>query len=550
MTAGTFGLLPEAPDVPPFPAEVSGQTGFAPTAMDVLRVTPVDRLRDLTFPQAGDASDVYTLQTDAGTGYIDQGTGALLAWQGLDGWGRAGEIVYMLHTGQGAPLLGLVLGLMTLGIPAMAVTGTLIWARGRRARPRIRANAAPGQAETVLLVGSEGGSTWGFAATLHAALTAAGQTVHTAPMSGFAPGRYSRARRIIALAATYGEGDAPASAKGFIDRLAALDTAPGAPLAVLGFGDRSFPGYCAYAEQVTALAAEKGWAALLPLATVDRQSPQDFTRWGRDLGAALGLPLELNHQPVAPRSAALTLIDRRDYGAEVQAPTAILRFALPRAGLWHRLTGRGFGGFEAGDLLGILPEGSDVPRLYSLASSRRDGFVEICVRKHPGGLCSGQLLALAPGDSLRGFIRHNPAFRPVRGKAPVILIGAGTGIGPLAGFIRANRARRPMHLYFGARHPESDMLYDRDLVEWYEQGRLASLATAYSRTPTRAYVQDALRNDASALTRDIAAGAQVLVCGGREMAHGVAEALSEILAPMGLSPALLKAEGRYGEDVY
>jgi sulfite reductase (NADPH) flavoprotein alpha-component len=550
MTAGTFGLVPEGAAAPRFPTEVSDKAGFPPAQMDVLRITPVDGLRELTFPASGDTSDVFTLQTDAGTGYIDQGTGALLSWQALDAWGRANEIVYMLHTGQGAPLLGLVLGLMALGIPAMAATGMIVWATGRRGRPRIRANAAASQAETVLLVGSEGGSTWGFAATLHAALTAAGQRVHSAPMSSFSPRRYTHGKRILVLAATYGEGDAPATAKGFIGRLAALSDAPPSPLAVLGFGDRSFPDYCGYAERVARLAEEKGWTTLLPMATVDRQSAQDFTRWGRDLGAALGIELELNHQPVPPRTAALTLVERRDYGAEMQRPSAILRFALPRVTFWQRLAGRGLGGFSAGDLLGVVPEGSEVPRLYSLASSRRDGFVEVCVSKHPGGLCSGQLLALRPGDQVRAFVRRNPSFRPARGKAPLLLIGAGTGIGPLAGFIRANRSRRPMHLYFGTRHPKSDMLYDRELPGWQEEGRLASLATAFSRTLERAHVQDALRRDAAQVTRAIAEGAQIMVCGGREMAAGVAEAIADILAPMGLSPAMLKAEGRYVEDVY
>lgn len=113
------------------------------------------------------------------------------------------------------------------------------------------------------------------------------------------------------------------------------------PLAVLGFGDRSFTEYCAYAQAVATAAQAKGWAELLPLDTVDRQSPQDFARWGRALGQVLGTPLELAHQPVTPATQALTLISRRDYGAEVQAPTAILRFALPKRTLWQRLTGRG-----------------------------------------------------------------------------------------------------------------------------------------------------------------------------------------------------------------
>ncbi len=118
-------------------------------------------------------------------------------------------------------------------------------------------------------------------------------------MSGFDPARHPRAERFLVLAATYGDGDAPASAKGFLDRLGRLPVPP-APLAVLGFGDRSFPGFCAYADAVAQAARAKGWAELIPRDTVDRQSPQDFARWGRALGAAMGIDLELAHQPAVP----------------------------------------------------------------------------------------------------------------------------------------------------------------------------------------------------------------------------------------------------------
>lgn len=552
MTAGTFGLIP-GDGATAFPSEVSGRTGAAPGAMPLLRETPVASLRELTFPDPDDPTDVFTLKTGAGEGYLDQGTGAMLAWADFGAWQRLSETVSMLHTGQGAALLGLILGLMALGAPVMAATGVILWAQARRARPRIsriRANAVAGQADVILLVGSEGGSTWGFAATLHDALTRAGHKVHTGAMAQFSPGRYKRAERMILLAATYGEGAAPASANGFLERLEAVPRAQTLPLAVLGFGDRQFPKFCGYATEVAGIAAARGWPELLPMATVDRQSPQEFARWGRDLGKMLGHPLELSHSPVKPRSHALTLISRRDYGAEMQAPAAILRFALPKAGILERLTGHGFARFSPGDLLGILPEGSPVPRFYSLASGRRDGFIEICVSRHPGGLCSGQLLDLQPGDSMPGFIRRNPAFRPARNHRPVILIGAGTGIGPLAGFARSNARRRPMHLYFGARHPDSDLFYGEETRDWQEDGRLTSVTTAFSRGVSRTYVQDVLRADAARIAHLISEGAQVLVCGGREMAAGVAEVLSDILAPTGMTPALLKAEARYVEDIY
>lgn len=550
MTASTFSLLP---DDPAEPAALPAQAGLArldPAQIPLFVDTPATALKELTFPLADDPTDVYTLTTAGGTARLDTGTGKVLSSAVPTVWERATDIVLMLHTGQGAAVLGLILGLMALTVPVLALTGVVHWLAARRSGTRLRGNVAAGQAETILLVASEGGTTWGFARTLRNALTAAGHSVHAAPLSQFDPARYGHARRFLILAATYGEGESPAAARGMVERIRRLASPPAAPFAVLGFGDRSFPEFCAYAADLAATARGIGWPELLPMATVDRQSPQDFARWGRDLGAALGLDLELSHLPEVPRAEALQLISRRDYGAEVQAPTTILRFALPRAGLWARLTGQGFARFEAGDLLGVLPEGSTVPRFYSLASGSRDGFVEICVRRHPGGLCSGQLTGLEPGATVAAFLRRNPGFRPLKGRAPVILIGAGTGIAPLAGFARTNRRHRPMHLYFGARSPGSDLLYGEEIVGWQQDGRLTASTTAFSRHGRKQYVQDALRADAARLVQLIGAGAQVMVCGGREMAGAVREVLAEILAATGQSPAGLKAEGRYAEDVY
>ncbi|WP_417606066.1 DUF2271 domain-containing protein [Primorskyibacter flagellatus] len=88
------------------------------------------------------------------------------------------------------------------------------------------------------------------------------------------------------------------------------------------------------------------------------------------------------------------------------------------------------------------------------------------------------------------------------------------------------------------------------LRAWQETGLLTRLVTAVSRGANPHYVQGALRGDADQVAQLIRDGARVMVCGGRDMAAGVADALAEILAPTGLTPAVLKAEGRYVEDVY
>lgn len=542
MTAANFDLLPNDEANPAFPKAVSGQTGIAPALIPTFLATPVAALRDLTFP--AEAADVYTLTTGQGMHYIDQGTGAELSFAAPGPWAQIYGWIYLLHTGQGASLWGLVLGLIALSVPVLAVTGTLIWAKGRGHgfRGAVAANAA----QIVILVGSEGGTTWGFAATLARALVAAGQSVHLAALSSFAPERYKMARQIVVMTATWGDGAAPTSAKGALEKL----SAPTVPMTVLGFGDSSFAHFCAYAAEFDQKARANGWQMLMQADQINRQSPQDFNRWGRAFGQAIGLALDLNHQPSLPRALPLALLTRRDYGEAVQAPAAILRFAIPKLSFWQWITGRGFGRFQAGDLLGVLPKGATTPRYYSLASGSKDGFLEIAIRKYPGGLCSGQLIALQQGEIAMGFLRRNPDFHPDDRKTPLILIGAGTGIGPLAGFIRQNRAKRPIHLWFGARHPDADMFFGAELADWTKGGRLTTLHTAFSRHGRKIYVQDALRENGETLRSLIAAGAKIMVCGGRDMASGVREALGDILASAGLTAAELKMQGRYVEDVY
>lgn len=548
MTACTFGLLPEGVAAPAVPATVSGQTGVALTAIPTLSNTRLADLHSLRFPVAADPMDVFTLKTAQGEGYLDQGTGAVLSWAEPSWTNRVSDIMMMLHTGQGMAWLAVFLALSSLGVPLLGWTGVAMWIGSRKSFKV--ASTPAGEADTIILVGSEGGTTHGFANTLHATLTAAGYRVHIGSMVKFDPERWPMAQRIILMTATHGNGEAPSCARHFLDSFQRHPAKLGVQLSVLGFGDRSFPSFCGFATKIARTAKTMGWAELIPFSTVDRQSPQDFARWGRGLADALGCDFELNHRPKACKTWDLSLISRREYGADVQAITAILRFALPRRTLWQRLRGEGIPHFEAGDLIAVLPEGSDRPRFYSLASSRRDGFIEICVRRQAGGLCSGQLTALEPGERISAFLRPNPAFRPIKGNKPVILIGAGAGIGPLAGFARANHTRRPMHVYVGIRHMDSDPLYGEELSAWTRQGRLTSVSTACSRGHTPAYVQDVLRKDAARLGRMIAAGGQVLVCGGRDMATGVAAALADIIAPHGLSLAHLKAEGRYAEDIY
>lgn len=547
MSASIFNLLPESTGAE-FPSQISEKTGFDIAKSPLLLSLPADELRNLKFPVAGDSADAYTVATTSGEGFIDQGTGVTLNWTDATLLDRVSSTAQMLHTGEGASVLGLILGLSAFGVPAMAWTGTKKWAAGHTRR-KTRTTRIE-DADAVIMVGSEGGTTWAFAETLARELEVNGARIHVHALSAFDPAQWNSAKMAFILAATYGDGEAPSSANTFIEKLTALPKAPSTPVAILGFGDRSYPEFCGYARAIANAAEAKGWKQVLPLDMIDRRSSQDFTRWGQSLSALLKRPFTLEHQSVLPVNRPLTLLSRRDYGQSVQTPGAILRFALPEETLAERVFGKGFGSFVAGDLLSVLPEGSNVPRLYSLASAKRDGFIEICVRKHFGGLCSGQLMALRPGDTIEASLRENPAFRDRPSTAPLILIGAGTGVGPLAGFIRANGKNRPLHLFFGTRHVDSDFYYAEELAEWQLDGRITKLSMAFSRGTRPHYVQDTLKLEADRVAALVRDGASIMVCGGRDMAIGVKSVISDILEPHGISTAMLKSEGRYAEDIY
>ena len=433
-----------------------------------------------------------------------------------------------------------------VGAGAPGGIGLMMWRRRRADRATPFASAPVASADTVILVGSDGGSPRGFATTLAVALTGHGHRVHLADMNDLTEA-HVRAERLLVLAATWGDGSAPASARHFIDRLAMIEGRTS--VAVLGFGDRTFPDFCGYGRAVAAALEAKGFPSLLDFKRIDRRSAQEFARWGRDLGAALGHDLVLDHVGERPATSALALIEREDYGVAVGAPVAILRFAAP---LDRRSLRRGrLPAFEAGDLLGVVPPGETMPRFYSLASSASDGVVEICVRRMPGGVCSTFLHDLRPGDGIDAFVRSNPSFRPADAAPSLILIGAGAGIGPLAGFVRANDGARPVHLYWGGRSPASDFLYEHELARALAEKRLTSLTTAFSRDPRAgAYVQDRIAADAHRLRDLVRAGAQILVCGSRDMAHAVTHTMEAILHPLGTDVATLRAGGRYVEDVY
>lgn len=553
LSTTTMGLVSSGTETSVrYPESLEELSPVAPYLLSGLIELPLSNVSEIVFPIPEDWFDVFAVKTHSSYVFFDQFAGEKLAEQSFSITQKIFNIFTLLHTAEGAALWGVIAGISVLSVPVFAVTGFLIWLkRVSRKTVRSKHQITNDLAEIVIVVGSENNATWGFAIALRDALLRHKFLVHLCAMDDLGAS-YKKAKQLLVLTSTYGDGDAPQNARKFEKRLQGLPLNQLPKFAVLGFGDKAFPKFCKYAYTAQSSLTRTHRMPLLPLFEVNKQSAQAFKQWTQMLGSALGIELAVEYNPMRAKTQRLVLQDKKVFGQDLQQPTAVLRFEA------ERTVEKGFRSnteivpdHEAGDFAAIYPPNSDVARRYSLASCKREQCVEICVARQAGGVCSTYLNTLSIGDTIEVAIEPNAHFKaPTKKQQPIVMIGAGTGIAPFAGMIRNNMRHQHIDLFWGNRHPKSDFLYEHDIKDWLSDNRLKNFYPAFSRTEKPAYVQDIMRDRTHYLSDLVRQGATIMVCGSHAMAEGVRAELENIASLVGLSVTELKRRGRYLEDIY
>jgi CDP-4-dehydro-6-deoxyglucose reductase len=214
--------------------------------------------------------------------------------------------------------------------------------------------------------------------------------------------------------------------------------------------------------------------------------------------------------------------------------------------------------FHAGQYLDVLLEGGR-RRSFSIASPPHDArLIELHVRRVAGGGFTERLFGgedgsagapLAAGSLLR---IEGPLGQFVyrAGAGPLVMVAGGTGFAPLKSILRhvlETGIRRPIHLYWGARH-QQDLYEEARVLEWL--GRFAQLtytavlseATRIEATHQRTgWVHEAVLADHPSL-----AGTEVYAAGPPAMI----EALRASFPRHGLEPGRLYFDSfDYAPDV-
>ncbi|NQD91600.1 flavodoxin, partial [Pseudomonas sp. CrR25] len=227
--------------------------------------------------------------------YVDKSFGAQLL-----------ASVYALHVGSYFGLPGRILMLLaSAAMPLFAVTGWLLYLdrrRKQRAVQSARGSLAPlAERDGGWLVGfaSQSGFAEQLAWQTAGQLQAAGLAVSVQPLARLDEQMLRQVQQALFVVSTFGDGEAPDSARGFERKLLGQALAlPHLRYAMLALGDRQYAQFCGFARRVQGWLAEQGARPLFDAVQVDAGDARALAAWQRQLGELTGAqPLASGERP-------------------------------------------------------------------------------------------------------------------------------------------------------------------------------------------------------------------------------------------------------------
>lgn len=441
----------------------------------------------------------------------------------------------------------------------LLVVGAVAWSRARARRAAAaRAGALTSNGEAVVVAfASQTGLAEELAWMTARSLSDAGTGARVVPLGELDAAALKAGGRLLIVASTTGEGDAPDGVSRFLRHtMGAPADLSGLGYGLLALGDRTYADFCGFGRALDGWLQRSGAEPLFDRVEVDDGDTGAIRHWQHQLGLLTGSTIQPDWTP--PAYDRWTLVERRHLNPGSPGGEAWLLGFAPDG---HKPD------WVAGDIAEIgLPARSDGTgpgsREYSVASLPRDGRAEFIVRRmtRPDGspgLASGWLThELAVGDAVDMRIRANRSFHGPDAGTPLILIGNGTGLAGLRAHwkARAGHAHGGTWLMFGERTRAHDAFLDEELQTALRVRDLTRLDRVFSRDagPNGVggrYVQSLIAEHADDLRAWVDRGAAIHVCGSLEgMSKGVQAALAEALGAERL--AELTETGRYRRDVY
>lgn len=484
------------------------------TEFGLFKNTRLSALRELEYPFSEFVEDYYMVRLRDRELYLNQVTGEVLAEEKYPVINIISTWATVLHTGEGSIMWSAILGLGSLSIPFLTVTGFIVYFK--RPRTKIKNLHSKNESEYVILTGTEGGTTLQFAQELHKQLLLAGKKSHLALMNQYT--HFKKMEHLIVITATYGQGEAPATADKFLQLVKKNHQKKTFKYSVVGFGSMAYPNFCQFAyEADNVLREANNSSALQEVFTVNDQSFEAFLNWSKSWSEKVGLEIQLEKlKPISKPKPPSTFIvlDKTENSHD---GTFLLS-----------LSNQNGSTPISGDLLSVVPADGARERLYSIGKLDTTTLL-ISIRRHQQGLCSNYLYQLKQGEKLSATVVGNRNFHFPKNTKRTILIATGTGIGPFLGMIQGNNKKKEIHLYWGARTIDSFNLYKDYIERALQERKLTNFKTAYSRNqPEKIYVQHLVQRDKDLFLEVLKNKGCIMICGSIAMQKEVLQELRQL----------------------
>jgi sulfite reductase (NADPH) flavoprotein alpha-component len=479
------------------------------------RATTLDQIRKVDFPFSENPEEYYQIALKNKEIRINQQTGQIVSQANYPFVALASHLSWKLHTGEGNVFWSIVLLLASASILFFMYSGFAMTLKRRKKVKTISIMPDKDDCELVILVGSETGTTFDFARRLYTSLNAAGKKVYMTELNKYCT--FAKAKRIIILTATYGEGEPPSNARKFEAIFSTIQQPNKIRYSVVGFGSLEYPDYCEFAIKVDALLQiHPDFQPLFPLYKINNADAADFENWVKQLSKQIDISLSIQ-QPKKIKKQLKQIPFEVLERTELNLDDTFLIRLKPKKKIK----------FTSGDLLVIFIKGTAITRQYSIA--RIGDEILLSVKKHEFGQCSSYLYELSKGDTIEAAVKANQHFHFPKKTTAAVLIANGTGIAPYLGMIEQNRDAT-INLFWGGRTVASSAIYDDILKGIISKNQNNTIHKSYSREGSKEYVQNLVIQQKDTVLKTIQEGGVVMICGSLAMQHDVLDVLENLLA--------------------
>ncbi len=242
--------------------------------LNTIYLSDVNRV---SYPFSRDEDQVYRIELKDRIFSVSQGDFSILNEEIYPFHRILKQWNYYIHTGESNLFIAFILTLTALALVFFIFSGLKITSKTSWDLFKLNKNNLQ-EASVIILYGTETGNSYQFAKRLAKTLRKEHHTVGLTSLNNY--GVFPKAKSILILTATYGDGEAPSNADRFEKKINRSAQPHNINFSILGFGSKIYPKFCQFAITLQSrLEKQDNFLSIMPLFKINNQSETDYCLW-------------------------------------------------------------------------------------------------------------------------------------------------------------------------------------------------------------------------------------------------------------------------------